>query len=354
MPSPALAGGGIRTEHPAPLLHSRRVQQSAWPQMEQSVDILYIRLLFMSRLNEFRLYYNTTIHPELMRTERLRIRLLWLLFVSLIVLVVILVFAVSLGLFLVSILLSIPVAGYLFYLLYRMRRFTQTFKPRIVGLILDFMNNTLNYQGLKYEPQEKIKKETFLESQLFATDAPYYIGEDYIHGMVGEMPFGMSELMVREYSPLTSKLQSVFEGVFLFSIFSEQTEGRVVVWPRARRQYLIRSIKEYTWMGGRNQDHEINNARFREYFLVYAMPDTHVQGILSEPMQEALVNYVEQTGKDIYISFIDRLIFAGIGEPKDLLEPSIFRTNVSFDLIREFYLDINLALKIIEDFDQTH
>ena len=71
-------------------------------------------------------------------------------------------------------------------------------------------------------------------------------------------------------------------------------------------------------------------------------------------MQDALARYVEITGKDIYLSFIDRNIFAAISEERDLLEPSIFTSNIHFDLIREFYFDIMLVLKIVEDFDQTH
>ena len=93
---------------------------------------------------------------------------------------------------------------------------------------------------------------------------------------------------------------------------------------------------------------------FRKNFIVYATEGTHVEGILSEPMQEALVDYVEVTGKDIYISFLDRHIFAAISEERDLLEPSIFSSNIHFELIREFYVDIMLIVKIIEDFDQTH
>jgi hypothetical protein len=253
-----------------------------------------------------------------------------------------------------ALLVSIPIGAYLFYLLYRIRDFTQTFKPRVVGLLLDFMNDTLNYQGLKYDPGHYISKDRFLGSQLFKTEAPFYVGEDYIYGRVGEMPFEMCELDVRENSPLTSQLREVFTGVFLFAIFNEEAEGEIMIWPRSRMQYLVRSIKDYTLKGGVNVDHEINIGRFREYFIAFAQPDTHVQGILSEPMQEALVRYVEQTGKDIYVSFIDREIYAGIIEPKDMLEPAILRTNVSYDLIREFYVDISLILKVIETFDQTH
>jgi hypothetical protein len=307
------------------------------------------------RLHEFRRYYNTHIFPELLRTERLRKRLLLLLSLSALIIFIVLTLSSYLQVLAVSLFLVLPITFYIFYLGYRIQRFRQEFKPRIVGLILDFMNDSLNFAELSYEPKNKIPRALFLQSNIFKTIANYYQGEDFIKGMVGEMPFAMSELVVREPSPMTNKLQEVFEGVFLHAIFPEEdTYGSVVIWPRRRKQYLTRSIKEYTFKGGYNQDYEIMNPFFQEHFLVYAKEGTHVAGIISEPMQDALVEYVEATGKDIYISFIDRHIFAGVSEERDLLEPSVLSSNVSFELVREFFQDIMLILKIVEDFDQTH
>lgn len=306
-------------------------------------------------LDIFRRYYNTHIFPELQRTERLRKRLLILMAISAAVIFLILTISSYLGVVLLSLFLILPITFYVFYLAYRVQQFRQEFKPRIVGLILDYMNDQLNFSNLSYSPKAMIPKLLFQQSGIFKTKAEYYKGEDFIKGMVGEMPFALSELDVRELSPMTNKLADIFEGVFLHAIFAEEnTEGSIIIWPRRRKQYLTRSIKEYTFRGGYNQDFEINNPFFQEHFIVYAVEGTHVEGILSEPMQEALVNYIKLTGKDIYISFIDRHIFAAISEERDLLEPSILSSNTHFELIKEFYFDIMMILKIIEDFDQTH
>ena len=307
------------------------------------------------KLDIFRRYYNTHIFPELQRTERLRKRLLVLMGLSAAVIFLILTISSYLGVVLLSLFLILPITFYVFYLAYRVQQFRQEFKPRIVGLILDYMNEQLNFSDLSYDPKAMIPKLLFQQSGIFKTKADYYKGEDFIKGMVGEMPFALSELDVRDLSPMTNKLADVFEGVFLHAIFAEEdTKGSIIIWPRRRKQYLTRSIKEYTFRGGYNQDFEINNPFFQEHFIVYATGGTHVEGILSEPMQKALVNYIDMTGKDIYISFIDRHIFAAISEERDLLEPSIFSSNIQFELIKEFYFDIMMILKIIEDFDQTH
>lgn len=308
----------------------------------------------LARIDDFRRYYNTTINPELRRMERRRVRLLTLIGASFAFLILGLIMAFILDLGAYVLVTSLFAGFYLIYLGYRIQRFRRTFKPRVIQLILDFMNDTLNLRQLRYEAARKIPVERFLQSELFATKAPYYTGEDYIEGMVGEMPFELCELSVREISPASNRLQDVFNGVFLYAIFAEESTGSVIVWPRQRAKYLRRSIKEYTWKGGYQADNEIMNPRFRELFTVFAKRGTHVAAILSEPMQEALVGYAELTGKELYVSFIDRHIYCGVTEDRDLLEPDVFRTNESYDLVRGFYTDIALILKVIEVFDQTH
>lgn len=309
----------------------------------------------IERLDDLRIYYNTTIHPELMRMERLRRQLLILLFGSAAVIFLLLIAVLYLDIALLILLLLLPIVFYMGWLGYRIQRFRHAFKPRIVQLVLEFMNDAMNYRNLEYRAADSIPKELFLRSELFKTSARYYEGEDYIQGLVGETPFKLSELVVREISPASNKLQDIFTGVFLYSIFPEEdTAGHMAVWPRRRKQYLLRSIKEYTWNGGQNVDYEIMNPDFLDLFIVYATPDTHVAGLLPEPMQEALVDYVRHTGRDLYIAFHDREIFTAVSESRDLLEPGIFRSNLSFDLIREFYIDISLLLRLVQDFDQTH
>ncbi len=308
----------------------------------------------MNHLEDFRIYYNHTIYPELVRLERHRIRLIRLIFTSVIIGLLMAGVLLYLGIFLLAMLLSLPVVVYISYLAYRIQRFRQTFKPQVMNLILDFMNGLPNYADLKYDPKKKLEKPVFLQSGIFVSSGQYYQGEDHISGRVGEMDFELCELDVREISPVSNKLTTIFEGVFLKAIFGEEAEGAIVIWPRKQRQYMTRSIKAFNWKGGENKDDEILNEKFREKFLVYATEDTHVVGILSDPMQDSLVNYVEETGKDIYLSFQDREIYAGISEPRDLMEPFVLRSNLSFDLVREFYRDIELALRIVQDFDQTH
>lgn len=71
-------------------------------------------------------------------------------------------------------------------------------------------------------------------------------------------------------------------------VAAEQLKGVTLVLPRARKQYLTRTIRQIAAMRGKNIDLEMHNALFREAFMVFAnSPETVHTRFLSEPMQEA-------------------------------------------------------------------
>ena len=311
----------------------------------------------MERIEQFRKYYNHTIHPELMRMERKRMRLIRLLAASAVLIVGLLLFELYIDLAVLTLFLLVPTALYVGYLLYRIQQFRLTFKPNVMRLILDFIDDGVNFDPscpLQYDAKGSIDKQRFLASQIFKTQPAVYEGEDLIWGKVREMQFEMCELVVEEISPVGAGLDTVFNGVFLHATFPEKAIGRMIIWPRRYRTRLFRAIKEFDWQDGENVDDEVMNDAFREAFMTYATKSTHVIGLLSPSMQNALVAYRQQSGKEIFISFINREIYAAVTEEKDLLEPHIFRSNLSFELVKEFFEDINLLLQIAEDFDKTH
>ena len=291
----------------------------------------------MRQLDKFRIYYNHTIHPELMRMERKRIRLLRLLIFSGVLLLTVILFEFYVNILLFTLVLAIPIVFYLIFLGYRIRQFLQTFKPHIMKLVLNFMQEEPNIGQLKYEPEKSLSKGTFFASKLFVCKPAIFEGEDFISGRVGEMDFELCELNVEENAIVGTGLQNVFKGIFLHAIFAEETSGQVACWPRHLKQYFLRSIKEFTWLDAYNTDDEILYDPFREMFVTYASSNTHVAGILSEPMQEAIVAYCEFTGKEMYFSFLGKHIFLAVTEPRDLMEPYIWRSNLSFELIRSFF-----------------
>jgi hypothetical protein len=305
----------------------------------------------MRTLEDFRIYYNHTIHPELMRLEQRRKRLLILLFISSLLLVGIILFELYLNILVITLVLMIPIGLYISYLLYRIRRFVITFKPLVVNLILDFIDDGINYGTLEYYPEKTIEKKVFDDSHIFETPGDVYQGEDFITGKIGDLQFEMCELNVREMSKVRSRLNYVFRGIFMHTTFNQSINGTVLILPRNFRQYLSRTIRNISGQGGRNIDNLMKHKEFRNQFLTYSTRNAMVRNILSEYMQKTIVEYQEKTEKEIYLSLIKRKLFVAITEPKNILEPFVFRSNVSFELVREFFEDIQLMLHIIEDFE---
>lgn len=310
----------------------------------------------MQSLNELRQFYNHTIHPELMRMERRRHRLLLFLGLSFLVLLSIIILQIYLNILVITLALIIPLVVYISHIFNELETFKSTFKPHIVTLLLDFIDNDVTFNiPLKYSEQASIALDTFKKSRLFNTVAPDYIGEDYISGAMGEMEFEMSELSVKEFSPVRNRLDDVFRGVFLHARFVRDvqlSDGEILVLPRHRKQYLSKTIKSFTVKGGRQ--YEPQNMHFNDEFVVYATPNANIRGFLSNEMQKAILNYREKAQKEIYISFIHNDIYIAVTQDKDLLEPVIWQSNVSFELIKEFYEDLTLLLSIVLDIDANN
>ena len=306
------------------------------------------------RLPELRLYYNTTIRPELLRLEALRKRILWGISLSLLGIFAVGVAFLVYDLGFLILLLVVPVAFYIGWLYLRIERFRQSFKPAVIQLLLNFINDSPNFRSLEYDAKRPILRDRFERSGLFRPHPDSYRAEDYIRGLVGEMAFEMGEAYVQEISPASNRLQLVFSGLFVHAIFNEPTEGRLAVWPRHHLRRLKRSVDAYIGSKGRSADVEILNGQFRETFAVYAHPGTKVAGILTPPMQDALLAFYQREQRDLYFAVHDQDLFIGLEHGYDLLEPRFFRSNLSFHLIRRFYADITLMLRVIQDFDQTH
>ena len=308
----------------------------------------------MRRLEEFRIFYNHTIHPELMRLDRQRKRLLLLLFLSILFLTAVILFEAVVGIWFISLLLSLPIGIYISFLGYRTRQFIRNFKPRIVNLVLDFIDDSVNYGALQYDAKGGLPKERFQQSMLFGTEADVYQAEDYIKGSIGSISFELCELNVREFSRVRSRLNYVFKGIFLHAHIEESLQGTIVILPKEYRQYLSRAIREARGLGAQSINDMMRSKEFRDAFIAYSTRDAKVRDLLSEDMQNVLVNYREETGKEIYISFINKDIYLAITVDRNILEPYLFRSNISFELVREFYEDIMMLFDIVEDFDKLH
>lgn len=302
---------------------------------------------------KFRQYYNQTLYPELVRMSRFRKRLLRLLFLAVLLLAGVIVFEIYLRVFLVTLLLLLGIGGYISYVVYQIRKFISTFKPNVVRLVLDFIDDGLLFGPMKYDPKKGISKKRFLQSGIFRPGPGMYQGEDYISGRVGDIHFEMSELLVREQSKVRARLNDVFRGLFIHARMLHPARGRLLVLPRKTMPLLIDSVRLFTASGAQCLDGQVHDEAFREIFTVYGTSDARLSSLLPKELMEFFVNYHPRT-KGLYISIIGQHIFVAIATDKDILEPRLFQSNVSFQLVNEFYEDIYNALYVVLAIDRSH
>ena len=161
------------------------------------------------------------------------------------------------------------------------------------------------------------------------------------------------------------RLDDVFHGIFLHALFGrpifkvkEHEDGmprpEILILPKTKKTYLSRTIKAFTVNFAKPIEGRLKGTPFLETFVVYANESADADDFISPEMQTRILDYRHRMGKEIYLSFIASDVFIAIEQPKDLLEPSIFRSSVSFDLIAEYYLDLQLLFAIVLDIDACH
>jgi hypothetical protein len=307
----------------------------------------------MQNPENFRLFYNQTIQPELQRLDKRRRRLLRWMFFSAVILAGILVSQLYIRILVVTLLLAIPITLYLGYLGRQVQKFRLAFKPRVVRLILDFIDDGLLFGDLKYSAKRKIPLEKFLESRIFYTMPAVYEGEDFIEGRIGDVEFEMCELRVEEFSRVRARLDEVFRGIFVRAKFVHPPRGSLLVVPKVALPEVSEALRGFVALGGQNMDPFLRNRPFTEIFTTYGSKDAKPNDLLPEELMDFILRYRRRAG-DIYLSFFGNHIYAGIPNDKDILEPKLFQSNVSYELVREFYEDIYVALSLVIAFDRSH
>lgn len=318
------------------------------------------------RLPLFRVFFEETMLPALAVLEQQRRRWVYLLVASVGLFAVVGYLTYASHVPSLLLFLWIPIVLYGSFIAYRMRRFRAMYKPRVVNLVLDFIEDgeerqplPLQYaemqsaqSQLHYDFERCIPIETFLESGIFLDPPTSYSGEDYIHGQLGNVTFEMCELNVVKLSYVRPGYDVIFRGIFLKADFHKRVEGQVLIFPKRRRQHLMRTLKDITRREGKQQPLKDWEA-FNTDFLVYATTGIMAEKLLSRQFFEVIQAYHQATQKDIYVSMQGRSIYVALAHEEDILEPKFLRSNADFELVRDYFEDILLIISVIEDLDRS-
>ena len=171
----------------------------------------------------------------------------------------------------------------------------------------------------------------------FIKGAPYVISR-MIKGRKIDYQHFKEEVLNNE---VTRK--SVFKGLFFRANFNKKLKGKTVVMPRIL-DANINSLKI-----GKGQLIKLEDPEFNKLFTVYGNDQVEGRYILSTNLMAKLAQFRKKAGRNLYISFVENMIYIAIEYPEEIFEPRLFKSMLSLAPMREYFENIQLMLGIVED-----
>jgi Protein of unknown function (DUF3137) len=305
----------------------------------------------MKAYHDFRLFYNQSIHPELMYLENQRIGVVRRIYLCSFVALLLVLFAYLADIFLLSLFVLIGIGVMLSTLINEVRLYFQSFKPRVVTALLDFFDNGVNFSELVFAERGHIDRKVFLKSGLYICSAETFLAEDFIQGKIREMPFEMCELRVQDISPVRSGLENVFSGVFIVADYLRpDMRGSIFIMPDVFRKHQAQSTRAAHLAHAKRVNNQLLD-EFESIFDTYATPDMRPTDTISIPFQMALIEFYRTTKRNVSLSIIDSKLYIAMQQEEDLLEPKLWRSNVGYQQICDYHIDLQRLFSMIQAMD---
>jgi hypothetical protein len=308
----------------------------------------------MKTLDDLRQFYETTLSAELNVLEAKRKAIVnKLVYVGVgvaVVALIALLFIVKSGVpFIPGIFFPVIMAGVLlgFVAAALSKGYVRQFKATIIQKIVKFID-----EGLDYWAHRRIPKSTFVASDIFKTEPNRYKGDDYVCGKVGATQIEFSELHA-EYESGSGKdkrRHTVFKGLFFIADFNKHFTSKTIVLPdKAEKLFGSFGKLFQSWNMVRGQLIKLEDPEFERSFVVYGDDQIQARYILSTSLMERIVDFKNKTGRQVYLSFVGSRVFVAVAYTRNLFEPKLFSTILDFELVREYFEDLQLAIGIVDD-----
>jgi len=254
------------------------------------------------------------------------------------------------------ILILIALGWYFVFINTEKKTFVYEFKRKVIKSIVQFID-----ENLDYSPTKKVSQSTYMQSTLFKKTPDRYKGEDMVFGRIGNTNLKFSEIH-SEYKTETrnskgqkqTQWHTIFKGLFFVADFNRNFHGTTVILPDLAEKmfgFLGKTLQK--WNLSRDELIKLEDPEFEKLFVVYGTDQIEARYLLTTTMMERLTEFHKKakksTGKNIFISFTGNKIFIAIACTKNLFEPRIFKSNNDFNLIREYFESMQLAVGIVEE-----
>ena len=306
----------------------------------------------MKSIEQLKVFYEQDLLPLLKRYENIRLNVLakirytTIVFITLIIIISMII--ASRAYMPVLFLCVIGSFVLLWILLYKYftYSYTSNFKYDIIGRVVKFVDD-----GLKYFPEDHINEDVYKASRLFKREPDRYKGEDLIKGQYGKTKLAFSELHseYKTYSNKRTQWHTIFKGLFFMADFNKDFNGYTIVLQDIAQGLLGSLGQKLQSFSGRGQLVKLEDPEFEKAFVVYSDNQVEARYILTPALMQRIMEFKSKTKKNIQLSFIHSCVFIAIDNNKNMFEPRIFKTLLSFEPIEEYYKDLALAIGIVDD-----
>ncbi|RUR80158.1 hypothetical protein PCC6912_30180 [Chlorogloeopsis fritschii PCC 6912] len=135
----------------------------------------------------------------------------------------------------------------------------------------------------------------------------------------------------------------VFKGLFFTAKFNKFAKAVTIIKPKFFKANI------HSFLDEKKQLVKLEDPEFTKYFTVYSEDQVEARYVLSTNLMAKLVEFRKKARRNIYVSFVDDIIYIAIEYPEGIFEPNLFRSMLSFAPLREYFETIQLMFKIVED-----
>ena len=219
------------------------------------------------------------------------------------------------------------------------------FKEKVVKEVVKFIN-----PDYKYDAYQHISVTDFNASNLFK-NAKMCRGDDYVCGKIDKTPFHYSEIIAGSVpgNNQNTKIKSVFKGLFFYADFNKELKGETYVLPDKAEKLLGKMGQQFQTGNKKGTLVKLENIEFEKEFVVYGSSQIEARYVLTPVIMEAIVKIRRKYKLNFYFSFLGNRINCAIKFSKNLFEPRVMSSGVSFADIEYMHELFGLIETIIKD-----
>lgn len=233
------------------------------------------------------------------------------------------------------------------------------FKAEVIARLVRLVDPNLSYAFLG-----GISQDEFRASGIYTQRIDRYRTEDRFQGKVGATAFRFSEVHAEYKTTSTdskgrrkTQWHTIFRGLFFIADFNKHFQGQTFVLPDVAESTLGglgRMLQGWgSKMDGRPGELvRLEDPEFERLFVVSSTDQVEARYILSTSLMRRLVEFRQELGQPVALSFVNSQITIAISTSKNHFEPpSIWRGAALLDQegVAAYFKDVRLAEQIIED-----